>query len=165
MSMDQVTPAGKLTPREFLKRQGLRCLFSSAYRGCDCLKKQWKRPRRWNVHKPLLRNSMFNACPLRNESVGIWLKRMKLRKKRATFSSCGENLHTHDLFPFQHLHLQVKRTNEVLRYTDRCKYQCHVPVRNSPWDPTLLSCHFEMLYFYQGRWNLRGGKLAESLSR
>ena len=46
MSMDQVTPAGKLTPPEFLKRQGLRCLFSSAYRGCDCLKKQRKRPRR-----------------------------------------------------------------------------------------------------------------------
>lgn len=73
MSKDQVIPAGKLTPRESLKRKGLRCLFSSAYRGCDCLHKtkQWKKPGRRNVRKPLLRNSMFNASPLINESVGI----------------------------------------------------------------------------------------------
>ena len=125
MSTDQVIPADKLTPCESLKQKRLRCLFSSTYRGCDCLHntKQWKKPRRRNVHTPFLRNSMFNASPLINESLGIWLKRMKLRKKSYIFLLWGNlihththtHTHTHSLFPFQHLHLQVKRMNEVLK--------------------------------------------------
>ena len=63
---------------------------------------------------------MFSASPLINQAPSIQLKRKKLKKKELGLPLTGENLHmcTHtrkQSFPFQHLHLQAKRMNKVLK--------------------------------------------------